>query len=514
MIRRRSFAPLFLALALFPARLAAQATLRLDPDDPAIARQAGSSLIDDPIAGKVFRFRGPGSFAGDARSFALPIELLRGMRIRLRASIEAKDVSAPPESWNGIKVMLKVEGPGGTSWPQLSVPHGSFDWRAFTGLFYIPDEASKASLIIGLERVSGEASMKDISLSAEVRPPRPGPAPADAPIYSGHGPGSLRGAMIDPRTITRSDFDLLTKDWGANVVRWQMTRPNKSGQKPEDYDAWIDDVLAKLDEGLAWAAENGARAVVDLHSPPGGADSVGGYQDASAGLFGSRAAEDHFIAVWRKIAARYKGNRTIWGFDLVNEPIDVGTGEGCLDWNGLALLAARAVREVDPERTIIVEPAGGGSASGFNFLLPLPMDRVVYSFHMYTPGEFTHQGVYFPKGPSYPGFIAGKEWDREALRASMRPAIDFAARYRVRLYVGEFSAARWAPGADRYLADLLSIFEEQGWDWSYHAFREWDGWSLEHGSDPADHKPSAAETPRLAVLRRGFALNLRPDPAN
>jgi endoglucanase len=61
--------------------------------------------------------------------------------------------------------------------------------------------------------------------------------------------------------------------------------------------------------------------------------------------------------------------------------------------------------------------------------------------------------VYFPKGPAYPGTIAGKEWDREALKASMRPAIDFAERYRVRLYVGEFSAARWAPGADRYLAD-------------------------------------------------------------
>lgn len=35
-------------------------------------------------------------------------------------------------------------------------------------------------------------------------------------------------------------------------------------------------------------------------------------------------------------------------------------------------------------------------------------------------------------------------------------------------------------GAERNLADLISIFNEYGWDWTYHAFREWPGWSVEH----------------------------------
>jgi len=490
-----SFFPSLLFVAVvFSSPLAAQATLRIDP-------------ADGPAQSGVFDFHGPGPESSDVRSFLLPIETLRGTRLRLSASVKAQEVSAPLQSWNGIKVMLKIERPSGTSWPQLLMPQGSFDWRSFSGMYYIPEDASTVALIIGLERVSGEAWIKDIRLRPETLPLMPPPAPADQPIFTGHGPGSLRGAMVDPRTISRRDFDLLTKTWGANVVRWQMTRPNKGGQGPAEYDAWLAAVLAKLDASLDWAAENGVEVVVDLHSPPGGTDSVGGYQDARDGLFGSRAAEDRFVAVWRMIAARYKGNATIWGFDLVNEPIDNGTGDDCLDWNELALAAARAVREVDPERTLIVEPANGGNAEGFSTLRPLPLDRVVYSFHMYAPGEFTHQGVYFPKGPVYPGIIAGKVWDREALKAYMRPAIDFAERYRVRIYVGEFSAARWAPGAERYLSDLVSIFEEEGWDWSYHAFREWDGWSLEHGSDPADHRPSAVETPRLDVMRKAFALN-------
>ncbi len=62
---------------------------------------------------------------------------------------------------------------------------------------------------------------------------------------------------------------------------------------------------------------------------------------------------------------------------------------------------------------------------------------------------------------------------------------EFQLKTGARIYVGEFSAIRWAPGADRYLRDSLELFEEYGWDWSSHSFREWDGWSLEHSGDPA-----------------------------
>ena len=131
---------------------------------------------------------------------------------------------------------------------------------------------------------------------------------------------------------------------------------------------------------------------------------------------------------------------------------------------------------------------------------------------MYQPGRFTHQGVLFPKNPpvSYPGVIDGKMWDREALLANMQPALGFARRYRVQMYVGEFSAARWAPGADRYLADATSIFEEQGWDWSYHAFREWQGWSLELGDDANDLAPAAVPAARFEVIESLLKLNQPP----
>ena len=66
------------------------------------------------------------------------------------------------------------------------------------------------------------------------------------------------------------------------------------------------------------------------------------------------------------------------------------------------------------------------------------------------------------------------------------------------------SVKAWAPGAERYLADLISIFNEYGWDWTYHAFREWPGWSVEHEGPDMRNMKKAADTPRMRVLKNGF----------
>ena len=90
--------------------------------------------------------------------------------------------------------------------------------------------------------------------------------------------------------------------------------------------------------------------------------------------------------------------------------------------------------------------------------------------------------------------------------------VDFQRKYNVHIYIGEFSAIRWAPdnSAYRYLKDLIDIFEAHGWDWTYHAFREWDGWSVEHGRDPMDHSRAKSPTDREQLLRSWFAQNLKP----
>jgi len=160
-----------------------------------------------------------------------------------------------------------------------------------------------------------------------------------------------------------------------------------------------------------------------------------------------------------------------------------------------------------------VEPADWGGPGGLENLLPIPVSNVVYSVHMYLPHAFTHQNVH-GKTPAYvyPGEIQGKRWDKTELEAALRPVIEFQKRYNVHMYIGEFSAIRWAPegSATRYLRDLIEIFEKHEWDWSYHAFREWHGWSVEHGEDPKDTRPAGKETDRQRLLCDWLAKNQKP----
>jgi hypothetical protein len=223
---------------------------------------------------------------------------------------------------------------------------------------------------------------------------------------------------------------------------------------------------------------------------------------------------DKFVSVWKQIAQRYKGNPVVWGFDLVNEPVQSEpSSKGTADYLCAQISAATAIRTIDPSRTIIIEVDHWDSADGFKDIKPVDIPRVIYEVHMYYPGQFTHQGVHgSPTGFVYPGMIGGQKVDKHILRKHLSPVRDFQLAYNVHIYVGEFSAIRWSPNnsAYRYLRDCICIFEEYEWDWSYHAFREWDGWSVEHGENPNDHNPVETTTDRKSLLLQWFEKNEKP----
>lgn len=448
-------------------------------------------------------------------SIPLPAQAMRGHRVYASAMVRAQDVSAPPRSWNGIKFMLAVEGPSGRQWPQADVPAGTFDWRKAAMSPRIPSDATAVTLYLGLEQVTGKVWFDDVKVS--ISRPRPMPATrpvADGPPYRGHDLPRLRGAMVSP-DIDDAGLRVLGREWNANLIRFQLIRHGKPGQPGplHDYDQWLEGELKKLDAAAESCRRYGMFIVVDLHSPPGGKATTSWYIGSDHMLFTDRACQDRFVDVWRRIALRYRDNPVIWGYDLANEPVETLVEEDCDDWHGLATRAARAIREIDSRRAIIVEPADWGGPGAIVNFQPIDVPNVVYSVHMYLPFHFTHQGIHGIDKPSvYPGVIDGRMWDRAALEEALRPVVDFQKRYGVHIYIGEFSAIRWAPdnSAYRYLKDVIDIFEQHGWDWSYHAFREWQGWSVEHGEDRADNRPATRPTDRQMLLREWFARNRKP----
>ncbi|MGQ9697877.1 MAG: glycoside hydrolase family 5 protein, partial [Armatimonadota bacterium] len=345
----------------------------------------------------------------------------------------------------------------------------------------------------------------------KIRERSPAVTSGSRPVYKGHNLPRLRGAMIGTQ-VGESDLRVLGAEWKANHVRWQLVW-NGFPQSPADtaslaeYDRWLEGELARLDRLLPVCEKLGIRVLIDLHTPPGGRDA-----QSVCRLFQEERYQNKFLQIWANLARRYRNSNGVWGYDLLNEPVEGDVPDGLMDWQALAERTARLIRSIDTKHAIVVEPAPWGGPDAIDNLDPLPVPGIVYSVHMYQPFRFTHQGIYGnPTGVTYPGEVDGVYWDKSRLRLALAPVREFQQRYRVHVYVGEFSAIRWAPGesAHDYLRDLIDIFEEYGWDWAYHAFREWDGWSVEHGPDPNDHAPSETQTSREKLLRSWFARNRR-----
>ena len=330
---------------------------------------------------------------------------------------------------------------------------------------------------------------------------------ADTPEFTGHGPGELRGVNVGPK-IQPEDVATLVS-WHVNLVRWQLTLegwpdPPKSIDDFVSYDKWLDSSLEHLDQMLPYFKKAGILVLIDLHSPPGGNDS-----SRVNRVFTDPESQKHFLDSWNTIAVRYKGESGVWGYDLLNEPGAPAIANDMLDWHDLAEKTARNIRSVDATHAIIVEPDPYGSPKSFRMFKPIDVPGVVYSVHMYDPAPFIFQGVMSqdPIGPVYPGEIGGKLWNKEHLTDEFQPVVDFAKANNVDIYVGEFSAIRWAKGADQWLSDVVDIMESNHWDWSYHAYREWSGWSLEASDDPSVRAKSETPTARQLVMEAAFDKN-------
>jgi len=404
--------------------------------------------------------------------------------------------------------MMVLELGQGREYPQIPLPVGTFDRMQRSHTIRMPRGVTKATLRLGLEASAGRVWFDNVKITAGK------PAASRRRMkekFIGHDLPRMRGFMNGPRFV-EADIRDLAENFGANQVRWQLNWvPMKQAENwaadLEAFDKWLDGALIECDKALDVCEKYNVRVLVDLHTPPGGRAGGGVCR-----MFQEQRYQDKLVGVWRRIAQRYKGRDIIYAYDLLNEPVEGAIGAGLADWRMLATKITQAIRKIDPQKPVVFEPSPWGGADGFDMLEPLDVDRVIYSFHMYQPFQFTHQGIYDNPSPAaYPGRIAGRMWNKQTLRDAMESVLEFQQACNVQIYVGEFSVIRWAPGDSGalWLTDVTDIFEEHGWDWSYHAFREWDGWSLEHGSDRQDRSRAEVPTDRAMVLRRLLSKNER-----
>lgn len=282
--------------------------------------------------------------------------------------------------------------------------------------------------------------------------------------------------------FTRDDVRRIA-DWGFDHIRLpvdeeQMWDP-AARPEPEAFDL--------LDAALDWCEQAGLKVIVDLHI-------LRSHYFISAQeprLFTDPAEEERFADLWRRLSARLRGRPPArLAYELMNEPVASDPN----DWNRVAHAAYRAIRALEPDRTIVLGSNSWNSVDTFD-VLDVPDDPLtILTFHYYHPMLITHyqanwwaDSVLYEGPLQYPGRPIPPEafaklpedrraklarynepCDRNAMIASFAKPLAVARRTGLPLYCGEFGVYERTPQPVRlaWYRDMGSALRELGIGWA------------------------------------------------
>ena len=262
-----------------------------------------------------------------------------------------------------------------------------------------------------------------------------------------------------------------------------------------------------MTNAINWAEKHHLRTIVDLHiirSHYFNAVNEGGGNANT--LFTSEKAQQDLINMWYQLSDVLKGYSVdSVAYEFMNEPV----AEDHEQWNQLIAKVHKALREREPQRTLVIGSNMWQSYGTIKYLkVPENDKNIILSFHYYNPMILTHYGAWWtPLGKytgkvNYPGVLVSKEdydaasdsvkavidenkftteeWNIDRIRADFKDAIEAAKKYNLQLFCGEWGV--YEP-VDRELAykwtkDMLTVFDEFNiaWTtWCYDAdFGFWD----------------------------------------
>ena len=327
-------------------------------------------------------------------------------------------------------------------------------------------------------------------------------------------PKRARGFSTEFEYLKPSVIVSLAK-WNVNILRinvgtsWKQQKDDYGLKEPLKI---YSQAIKNIDSLLPACHLYGVKLIIALNNVPGKKEKSFWTEE------GMIKHVEYLAMVWKAIAQYYVHEPSIVAYDILNEP-RLELRDANVWYDRVLSRLIKAIRSVDPSITMIIEPGPWGRPDGFEKMRPFEDPNVIYSFHMYAPHTFTHQGIKNNKNTKgklrYPGWLQmyntsfPKYWDKERLKEYMDVAYRFQQRYKVRMLVGEFGVARWAPGRERWVQDNIDVFELYGWDWCYYSYGEMNRWNPTFG--PYDEVSSIQDgnktTETLKILLQNFKKN-------
>jgi endoglucanase len=259
--------------------------------------------------------------------------------------------------------------------------------------------------------------------------------------------------------LTESDIARMA-ELGFNAIRIALNA--------RDLDAAM---FERLDRAVEWCRNHRVYVVFDMHAAPGGQTgrNIDDSPDDVPELFTDAANEEELVRLWREIAERYAGDPIVLGYDLLNEPIAPEWDEHNDRLWPIYVRVAAAIREVDPDHTLIVE--GAQWANNWSALDAPFDDNLVYSFHKY--------------------------WD-DTSAASIQGYLDHRTEWGRPLWVGEIGE-----NDDQWYREAFSMLEGQDVGWSFWTWKKLD----------SGNNPYAIEPPARWDLIQAFVENANAQPS-
>jgi endoglucanase len=272
--------------------------------------------------------------------------------------------------------------------------------------------------------------------------------------------------------ITETDIDNI-RNLGFNCVRVPFTFMNLIAL--DDY-SWKSDAFDRLDWILQKCGERNIYVIFDMHGAPGsqsgsdhtGIDGGNAKEAASEFFFGNNAASNQakFYEIWEAIAQRYVTNKTVAGYDLLNEPYctyrySSSVGEDKLHSMLYAIYneAYKKIRAIDANHIIIME------ATWDPWDLPKPSTyswtNVMYEYHNYEYSDYDN--------------AEGKQIS--SMKKKLTNIKNYDTQYKVPNLLGEFcymnSSSAWEEGMA-----LLNTYGAHWTTWNYKVQANYGNWGI------------------------------------
>jgi endoglucanase len=223
--------------------------------------------------------------------------------------------------------------------------------------------------------------------------------------------------------------------------------------------------FALLDRVVDSCARHGLYTVLDLHAAPGFHNQRWHSDNPTHRSFfwTHRHFQDRVVHLWEALAAHYRDNPWVAGYNVLNEPADPSGAAIGPFYERLHT----AIRAVDPHHVIFLD--GNRHATDFD-LFGEPWPNTVYTVHDYALAGFADSG-------DYPGDSRGQYVDRDYVEARFLARSAYMRSTGTPLWVGEFGPVYSGDAARdvsryRVLADQLGIYDAHGAGWSLWTYKD------------------------------------------